>query len=177
MEGYVDPVRDIEVINTELMLADLETVEKRIAKVEKLVRTGDKDYRLELDLCHQIQDSLGRGIAARNIDLDCKQKNTFRELHLLTAKKTLYVANVSEEVLKGEKDYIRKVEDIAEKDGSKAVVICGDMEAEIAEFTEDERKEFLIDLGLEESGLQKLIRAGYDLLGLITFYTTVGRLC
>ncbi|MBE9547406.1 MAG: redox-regulated ATPase YchF [Proteobacteria bacterium] len=174
MDGTVDPARDIKIVNTELILADIETVEKRMAKVEKQAKTGDKTSRAELDICHRIQDSLGMGVAARNIDLDEKQKKAFRELHLLTAKKILYVANVSEEVLKGGKDYIGNVEDIAEKEESKVITICGDMEAEIAELAEDERKEFLDDLGLEESGLRKLIRAGYDLLGLITFYTTVG---
>ena len=174
MDGSVDPKRDIEIVNTELLLADIETVEKRIAKVERLEKTGDKTSHMELNLCYRIQDSLGKGTSAKNMDLDEKQKNLFREFHLLTAKKTLYVANVSEEVLKGGKDYIRNVEGIAEKEESKVIVICGDMEAEIAELTEDERKEFLDDLGLEESGLRKLIREGYDLLGLITFYTTVG---
>ena len=174
MDGTVDPARDIEIVNTELILADLETVEKRIAKVEKQAKTGDKASHVELDFCHRIQDFLGRGVAARNIDLDEKQEKAFGELYLLTAKKTLYVVNVSEEVLKGGKDYIRNVEDIAEKEGSNVITICGDMEAEIAELEEGERKEFLADLGLEESGLRKLIREGYDILGLITFYTTVG---
>ncbi|MEA1936432.1 MAG: redox-regulated ATPase YchF [Thermodesulfobacteriota bacterium] len=174
MDGTVDPARDIEIVNMELILADLETVEKRIAKVEKQAKTGDKASHVELDFCHRIQDFLGRGVAARNIDLDEKQKKAFGELYLLTAKKTLYVVNVSEEVLKGGKDYIRNVEDIAEKEGSNVIAICGDMEAEIAELEEGERKEFLADLGLEESGLRKLIREGYDILGLITFYTTVG---
>jgi len=174
MDGFIDPARDIEIVNTELILADLETVERRIAKTERLAKAGDKASREELNLCYHIRDSLGKGIAARNIDLDEKQKKTCKELYLLTAKKTMYVANVNEEVLKGEKDYTRKVEDIAEKEGSKVIVICGDMEAEIAELEENERKEFLADLGLEESGLRKLIREGYDLLELITFYTTVG---
>lgn len=174
VDGSVDPVRDIEVVNTELILADMETVEKRIARVESPAKTGNKACRRELDFCHRIHGLLGRGIFARNIELDIEQKELFRELHLLTAKKTLYVANVSEEVLMGEKDYVKKVEGIARKEGAKVVVICGDMEAEIAEFAEDERKGFLSALGLEESGLEKLIRAGYDLLGLITFYTAVG---
>ncbi|MDO9527596.1 MAG: redox-regulated ATPase YchF [Syntrophales bacterium] len=174
MDGTVDPARDIEIVNTELILADIETVEKRIAKVEKQAKTGDKASHVELDFCHRIQDSLGRGVAARNIDLDEKQKKTLREFFLLTAKEVLYVANVDEEVLKGGKDHIFKIEDIAEKEEAKVIVICGDMEAEIAELEEDERKEFLDDLGLQESGLRKLIREGYDLLGLITFYTTVG---
>ena len=173
--GPVDPVRDVEIVNAELMLADLETVEKRIVKIDRLAKSGDKAFRKELEVCQRVQDSLGRGIVARNaFEHGDEENEIFGDLHLLTAKKVLYVANVSEAVLKGEGRYVERIEEIAKKDGSKVVTICGDMEAEIAELEEDERKEFLEDLGLEESGLQKLIKAGYDLLGLITFYTTVG---
>ncbi len=173
--GPVDPVRDIEIVNAELMLADLETVEKRIVKIDRMVKSGDKAFRKELDVCQSVRDSLGRGIVALNaFDLGDEENKILGELHLLTAKKVLYVANVSEAVLKGEGRYVERIEEITKKDGSKVITICGDMEAEIAELEEDERKEFLEDLGLEESGLQKLIKAGYDLLGLITFYTTVG---
>ncbi len=174
MSGSIDPARDIEIVNTELILADLETVERRIAKTERIAKGGDKVSDKELSLCYHIKDSLEKNIAARNIALDEKQKKALRDFFLLTAKKVLYVANVDEEVLKEGKDYIFKIKDIAEKEEAKVIVICGDMEAEIAELEEDERKEFLDDLGLEESGLRKLIREGYDLLGLITFYTTVG---
>ncbi len=172
--GSIDPACDIEVVNTELMLADIETVERRIAKVERLAKGGDKASHKELDLCYHIKDSLEKNIAVRNIDFNEEQKKILKDFFLLTAKKVLYVANVDENVLKGKKDYILKIEDIAEKEGTKVIVICGDMEAEIAELEEDEKKEFLDDLGLEESGLRKLIREGYDLLELITFYTTVG---
>ncbi len=174
MSGSIDPARDIETVNTELILADLETVERRITKAERLAKGGDKASHDELNLCYYIKDSLENNIAARNIDLDEEQKKTLGDFFLLTAKEVLYVANVDEEVLKGGKDYIFKIDDIAEKEKAKVIVICGDMEAEIAALEEDERKEFLDDLGLEESGLRKLIREGYDLLGLITFYTTVG---
>jgi len=173
--GPVDPVRDVEIVNAELMLVDLETVEKRIVKIDRLVKSGDKAFRKELVVCQRVQDSLGRGIVARNaFEPGDEENEILGDLHLLTAKKVLYVANVSEAVLKGEGRYVERIEEIAKKDGSKVITICGDMEAEIAELEEDERKEFLEDLGLEESGLQKLIKAGYDLLGLITFYTTVG---
>ena len=172
--GPVDPIRDIEIINAELMLADLETVEKRIAKVERLAKSRDKQHARELKACQKLGDGLGKGIAARSITLDEGEQEILNELHLLTDKKVLYVANVSESVLKGEGNYVKEVEKIVERDEAAVIAICGDMEAEIAELPLEERKEFLIDLGLEESGLQKLIRSGYTLLDLITFYTTTG---
>jgi len=174
MDGSVDPVRDIGIVNTELLLADLETTGKRFLKMEKLVRTGDKNAMGELQLCRKLQDFLGKEIPARKIAVDDELQRIMRDLHLLTAKKVLYVANVSEEVLKKGNGYISSVKALADDEGSKVVTICGDLEAEMMELPEDERKVFLEDLGLEESGLEKLIRAGYELLGLITFYTTVG---
>jgi GTP-binding protein YchF len=174
MDGSVDPVRDIGIVNTELLLADLETAGKRFLKMEKLVRTGDKNAMGELQLCRKLQDFLGKEIPARKITVDDEFKRLMKDLHLLTAKKVLYVANVSEEVLKRGDGYISGVKALADDEGSKVVTICGDLEAEMMELPEDERKVFLEDLGLEESGLEKLIRAGYELLGLITFYTTVG---
>ncbi|MBN2515628.1 MAG: redox-regulated ATPase YchF [Deltaproteobacteria bacterium] len=172
--GPVDPVRDIEIINAELMLADLETVEKRIVKVERLAKSKDKQHARVLKACHKLEDGLGKGIAARSITLDEGELEILCDLHLLTDKKVLYAANVSESVLKGEGIYVKEIEAIAERDGAGVVTICGDMEAEIAELPFEERKEFLMDLGLEESGLQKLVRSGYALLDLITFYTTTG---
>lgn len=172
--GSVDPARDIDIINTELIIADLETVEKRIAKVDRLAKTGDKFARKEFNTCLHIKDILAKGTPARKINLHDDEEITLRDLHLLTAKKILYVANVNEDQLKGNGTYIQQVESIAQMEGSKAIGICGDLEAEICELPKEEQKEFLRDLNLQESGLQKLIREGYDLLGLITFYTTVG---
>jgi GTP-binding protein YchF len=172
--GIVDPARDIDIITAELMLADLETVEKRIAKVERLAKSKDKQHARELKACHKLEDGLGKGSAARSITLDEGEREILSDLHLLTDKKMLYVANVSESVLKGEGNYVKEIETIAERDGAGVVTICGDMEAEMAELPFEERKEFLMDLGLEESGLQKLVRSGYALLDLITFYTTTG---
>ena len=173
MNGAIDPVRDMEIINTELLLADLETLEKRMEKTQRLLKTGDKSLRRALDAYARYQDALGRGIAARNVD-DGENQDVIDELNLLTSKKALYVANVSEAVLKGKSGYIQQVETFAEKEGAKVIVICGDMEAEIASLSPEERREFLEDLGLKESGLHQLIRFGYEILGLITFYTTVG---
>jgi GTP-binding protein YchF len=172
--GVVDPARDIEIINTELIIADLETVEKRMAKVERLAKTGDKHTRKEFDTCLHIKHTLAKGTPVRRSIFSSDEELLLRDLHLLTDKKILYAANVSESVLKGDNDYIQKVKSIALQEGSKVIVICGDLEAEIAELSTDEQREFLRDLGLQESGLQKLIREGYDLLNLITFYTTVG---
>jgi len=174
VHGTIDPVYDMEVVNTELILADLETIEKRIEKDQKLVKTGDRTVRKDLDACLHIKQLLGQGVAAKNIVLEHEAVEFIRELHLLTAKKVLYVANVSEAVLKDDRRYIEQVRKYAEKENSRAIVICGDLEAEITLLPREERREFLADLGLKESGLETLIREGYELLGLITFYTTVG---
>ena len=173
MTGAIDPVRDMEIINTELLLADLETLEKRLEKTERLLKTGDKSLRRALDAYARYRNELGRGIAARNVGHE-EDLDVIDDLHLLTSKKVLYVANVSEAVLKGKSGYIQQVEAFADKESARVLVICGDMEAEIASLSPEERREFLEDLGLKESGLHQLIRFGYEILGLITFYTTVG---
>jgi ribosome-binding ATPase len=173
VDGTVDPVRDIEVINTELILADIDTIEKRREKTERLLKTGDKTIRTALDFYERCLGALNRGLAARNM-ASSDHDEILDELGLLTSKKILYVANVSEAVLQGKSDYIKRIEKIAGQEGSKVVVICGDLEAEIQALSKDERREFMDDLGLHESGLYQLIRTGYELLGLITFYTTVG---
>lgn len=174
VHGAVAPADDIEVVKMELILADLETVEKRIEKAEKSARGGNRPHHGTIELYHMIRESLGKNIPVRNIELSPEKEAILSELNLITAKKVLYVANVGEAELKGEGGYADTVAGIANMDGSEMVVICGDMEAEIAALPEDDRREFLEDLGLNESGLQKLIRAGYNLLNLITFYTTAG---
>lgn len=175
VNGAIDPVRDIETITTELILADLETLDKKIAKVDRLAKSGGKFARKEVALYERVQNFLNKNIFLRNLSIVDEEKENLRDLHLLTAKKVLYVLNVSEAILKEkDHDYIKAVKSIAEKEGSKVIVICGDLEAEISELPRKEQQEFLYDLGLAESGLQQLIREGYDLLGLITFYTTVG---
>jgi len=173
VDGTIDPVRDMDIINTELILADLESIEKRIEKTERLLKTGDKTLRKTLDAYSEYRDALGRGIPARNIP-HADRSNILNELGLLTSKKILYVANVSEAVLRGASDYIRRMERIAGQEGTKVIVICGDIEAELLSLSREERREFLEDLGLQESGFNQLIRTGYELLGLVTFYTTVG---
>ena len=172
--GDVDPERDVDIINTELIIADLETLENRIAKIGRLAKTGEKIARKELDTCQRIKEVLATGTTAREMAFQEDEQIIARDLHLLTAKKVLYVSNVSEAVLKGATDCIEKVESIARKERSEAIAICGDVEAEIAELPREEQQVFLKAMGIEESGLSKLIREAYNLLGFITFYTTVG---
>ena len=172
--GAVAPADDIEVVKMELILADLETVEKKIEKMEKSARGGTGSQHGEQELYHRIRESLGKNIPVRNIELSSGDETILSEINLITARKVLYVANVSESELKERGKYTDTVEKTAKSDGSEAIIICGDMEAEIADLPEDDRREFLEDLGLNESGLQKLITAGYRLLDLITFYTAAG---
>ena len=175
VHGSVDPVRDIEIVNTELILADLETIERRIEKSERLLKTGDKSLVRQIDALNHIADELGRGMPARAGMADIKDIEILADLRLLTAKPVLYVANVSEEVLTQKKGaYVEQVAQLSHREEAQHIVICGDMEAEIAVLPPEERREFLEDLHIEESGLEKLIKAGYALLKLITFYTTAG---
>lgn len=174
VDGSVDPLRDLDIVQMELILADLETIEKRIEKAEKLAKVGDKDARKSLDIYHLIRDGLGKGLPSSAIPRHEDFDEALLDLHLLTTKKMLIVANISEAILKGDGQLLKTLQTRAVEDGSRVIAICGDLEAEIAALPPDERTEFLKDMGLQESGLEKLIHAGYDLLGLITFYTTVG---
>lgn len=169
----LDPVRDIEIINTELILADLQTLEKRINKVERMSRIGAKEASLELEVFKRVQEILNQGKMARNLDLTDDQKRILSELSLLTAKPVFYVANVDQKELKEDGHYLMSMREWVKKDGSKMVVICGDLEAEISELKEEERDEFRKELGLEGSSLERLVEVGYEVLELITFYTTV----
>ncbi len=174
VDGTVDPLRDLDIVQMELILADLETIEKRIEKAEKLAKVGDKDARKTLELYHQIHDGLGKGVPVSAMPRHEDWDACLPDLHLLTAKKMLIVANISEAILKTDGDLVRRLEEKAYAEGNGIIAICGDLEAEITELPTEERTEFLKDMGLQESGLEKLIHAGYKLLDLITFYTTVG---
>jgi GTP-binding protein YchF len=171
--GSLDPVRDAEVVNTELILADLQTLEKRVAKAEKLYRVGTKEAVLELEVCRELQSLLNGGRRAGLLHLSGEREKVFTDLHLLTAKPVFYIANVDQEELKREGLCLRVFAEWAERNGSGVVVICGDLEAELAELKEEEREEFRRELGLERSSLERLIQVGYEVLGLVTFYTTV----
>ncbi|MFB3925801.1 MAG: redox-regulated ATPase YchF [Syntrophales bacterium] len=170
----IDPVSDIEIVNTELLLADIETIERRIEKLQRQARAGDKSATREIEICRRVKSSVNRGIPARNLSLDQEGMDLIRVMGLLTFKKVVYAANVSEKELRGNGACLKRVEDYAAAEGSKCIAICGDLESEIAELPEEERKAFLEDMGLEESGLEKLVKAGYEILDLITFYTTAG---
>lgn len=171
VDGSVDPVRDIEVIQTELNLSDLDTVDKRISRSEKQARSGDKKLQEELAVLVKVREAMNNGKSALSCDLNAEERLILRDLHLITDKPVLYVANVSEDDLDGKHPFVEQVRSHAQSEGAEFVIICGKIEAEIAELSEDEKVEFLQDLGLEESGLDRMIHAGYKLLGLITYFT------
>jgi ribosome-binding ATPase len=171
VSGSVDPVRDIEIIKTELALSDLDTVEKKFQRVEKQAKSGDKKFKDEADLYLKVKAALERGDEVRGIPESDDERLWFRDLHLLTGKPVLYVANVAEDDLEGKHPFVAQVRELAAREGAKAVVICGRIEAEISELEGEEKELFLAEMGLSESGLDRLIRGGYELLGLITYFT------
>ena len=166
----IDPVRDIEIINTELQLADLETIEKGIARVNGVAKSGDKEALETKKFLETVQAHIDSGNHARTLSLTVEQKRELRDLHLLTMKPVLYIANVDENGFE-DNAHLDAVRHIADGEDSALVVICNKLEAEIAELEDEERQEFLNDLGVQEPGLDRLIRAGYALLGLQTYFT------
>ncbi len=171
--GSIDPVRDIEVVNTELILADLQTLEKRIAKTDKMHRVGAKEAALELEVYREVQSVLDHGQRAGSLHMTGEKETILLDLHLLTAKPVFYVANVDQKAVKGEGACLNAVMERAVEEGNKVVLICGDLEAELAQLKEEEREEFRRELGLEGSSLERLVEVGYATLSLATFYTTV----
>ncbi|MCL6452840.1 MAG: redox-regulated ATPase YchF [Alicyclobacillus sp.] len=172
VSGSVDPSRDIETIEVELILADLETVERRLERARKNLKSGDKKAVLEVQALERIQGALSDSRPARTVALSEEEAPLLRDLHLLTAKPVLYAANVGESDVTGrDNPYVQQVEQRATAEGAEVVVICAQLEAEIAELEGEDRAAFLADLGLAESGLDKLIRAAYHLLGLRTYFT------
>jgi len=171
--GSIDPQRDIEVVNTELILADLQTLEKRISKADKMYRVGTKEAAMELEVCREVQSVLNQGRGARSLRMTGEKETVFSDLHLLTAKPVFYVANVDQKELKGEGSCLKAVTERAVKEGNNVVPICGDLEAELAQLREEEREDFRRELGLEGSSLERIVEVGYKTLSLVTFYTTV----
>jgi GTP-binding protein YchF len=172
VEGAPDPVRDIEIINLELIIADLDSVEKRVAKVEKLARGGNKEAIIEFELCKRVKDVLGQGKPARTIEVSEAEEPAFKSLQLMTSKPILYAANVDEENVSNlDAPMTKRVFEIAKAEKARAVVICGKIEAEISELPAEDRKGYLETLGMTESGLDRVIREAYDLLGLISYFT------
>ena len=172
VSGRIDPLDDIDTINTELILADMEHVEKRIAKTTKNLK-GDKSLQKELDLLNRINSHLQEGKSARAMDLTEEEAETVKGFELLSFKPIIYVVNVSEDDAAddGSNEMVNKVRDFAATEGAEVVVICAEIEQEISELEPEEKALFLEDLGISESGLDKLVKASYKLLSLISFLT------
>lgn len=173
VDGNIGPSRDIETINIELMFSDMEILERRIAKTSKLAK-NDKDARKELEVLEMLKTALEDGVSLRTLELSDEDQLILDSLNLLTNKPVIYGANVTEDdlVTDGEgNEYVAEVMKLAEAEGSKAFVICAKIEEEISELEDDEKKEFLQDMGITSTGLDKLVAASYDLLGLISYLT------
>jgi GTP-binding protein YchF len=171
VSGRVSPADDIEVINTELALADLDTVEKKIQRAEKMARSGDKKAKEEVEFYLRVKTRLEQVRKLKGVVENEDERQWMRELHLLSDKPVLYVANVAEDDLEGKHPNVAQVREIAAQEGAGVVTICGQLEAEISELDGEEKQAFLQDMGLAEPGLDRLIRSGYELLGLITYFT------
>ncbi|BCJ87505.1 redox-regulated ATPase YchF [Effusibacillus dendaii] len=171
--GKVDPLSDIETINLELIFADLESVERRMERARKGLKGGDKKAQQEVDVLERLKSAFENGKPARSVEMDEEERLLIRDLHLLTIKPVLYVANVSEEEVANADDnpYVQKVRDFAAGENAEVVVISAKVESEIAELEGEDRDLFLQELGLQESGLDRLIKGAYKLLGLITYFT------
>lgn len=173
VEGSIDPLRDIEIINTELCLADMESVEKRQERLVKLAKTGDKKVKLEQAVMEKVMAGLSEAVPARRLGLTEEEQEFLGELHLLTMKPVLYITNVSEGEVADQSgnEHVQAVKKYAAEENAEVIVVSAKMESEIAELQEDEAKEYLEMAGLEETGLDRLIKAGFKLLGLMTFLT------
>jgi len=172
VDGSIDPVRDLEVISMELVMADLETVAKRLKKATSQAKSGDKKLIAEAAFLEKLQAVLDEGKPARVLEPENDpERNLLRDLCLLTTKPVLYVANVSEEDLAHGNEFVDRLQQVAADEGASVVAIAGGIEQELSVLDPEEQKEFLADMGMEEPGLNRLIHAGYDLLGLITFFT------
>ncbi len=171
VEGHIDPASDIDTINTELLLSDMEILERRIQKTSKAAK-ADKSMQGEVELLNRIYSWLGEGKNARSMELDEDEAAFVKTLDLLSYKPIIYVANVSDsDIASEDNEYVKKVRQIAESENAEVTVICAELESEVAELDDEERSLFLNELGIEESGLDQLIKASYSLLDLISFLT------
>lgn len=173
VEGNVDPIRDIEIINVELMLADLEVVDNRLNRIgKKATMSKDKDALKEVALMNKLKKALEENIPIRKIELDEEEQKMIKAFNLLTSKPIIYMANISlEDIVKDTNSYVEKVREYASKEGAKVITVCAKIESELSELNDLDKEEFLKDLGIKESGLDKLIKATYSLLGLETYFT------
>ena len=172
VDGGIDPIRDIETINLELVFADIETVDKRLDKAKKMLK-ADKKYQAEIDLLTKIKIALENGIPARSLEYNEDEKNMLKEMFLLTSKPIIYIANVSEEqIADAENDVnVKKVKEYAQKENAEVIPLCVKIEEELSTLEDEDKKEMLEALGLKESGLDTLIKKSYNLLGLMSFLT------
>ena len=170
VSGKIKPLEDIEIINTELALADLDSIEKQYQKAVKLSRTGDKEAKDLVVLYERLREHLDQGKPSRSLSVDDKEQEILREIPLLTGKPTMYIANVSEDGFENN-PLLEQVKELAKAENAVVVAVCASMEAEIAELDDDEKMDFLEEIGQTEPGLNRVIRAGYELLGLHTYFT------
>ena len=170
VDGSIDPIRDIETINLELVFADLETVNKRLEKAKKLLK-GDKTYKAEIDLLEKVKETLEQGKPARILELSEEEKEIIKDSFLLTMKPILYVTNISENEISEDNEYVKKVREYAKNENAKVIKLCVKIEEELSGLEDKDKKEMLEALGMDESGLDKVIKESYDLLGLMSFLT------
>ena len=172
VSGSIDPIKDVEVINVELQLADLEVIENRLNRMGKKARlANDKEAMKEAELLEKVKENLEKNINPRNLELTEEELKILKPFNLLTLKPIIYVANVNEDEINTENEYVKKLKQYASKEKTEVVVICAKIESELSELDDEDKKEFLKDLGIEESGLDKLIKSSYKLLGLSTYLT------
>ena len=172
VEGRISPKDDIDIIDTELVLADLESVEKRLAKVRTSAKSGDKKYLPEIEMLEKMYDHLSEGKTGRSLDATQEESEYYDSLFLLTTKKVIYVANIAEsDIGKPDNDYVKQVREVAAAENAKVIVLSAKVEAELSALDKEDRELFREELGIKESGLSMLITAGYELLGLISYLT------
>ena len=173
VDGNVDPIRDIEIINLELIFADLESLDKRLERVKRLAKLGSKESFGEVSVLEKVKEALEQNKPVRSLELAPEEQEIVKQLFLLSSKPVIYVANISEEDLMSgdENEYVKKVKEYAAKEEAEVITIAAKLEAELAELAEEEKQEMLAAYGLKEPGLNKLIKSCYKLLGLITFFT------
>jgi GTP-binding protein YchF len=168
--GKIDPASDIDIINTELALADLDTIEKAVNRLARAAKSGSKDMLVQKNLADRLFAHLSEGHSARSLEMSTEERLAAREFHLITIKPLMFIANVNEDGFENN-PYLNTVREIAVREGAVVVPVCAEMESELSQLEDDERDEFLAGMGLDEPGLNRVIRAGYDLLGLQTYFT------
>ena len=172
VEGEANPLRDVEIIDVEFIFCDLEVVDNRLSRIEKkAVSTKDKDALKEVELLKRIKEALENNVPARKLEYTKDDLKILKAFNLLTMKPIIYVANIKEESIGNDNDYVKELKEYAKKDNAEVIVLCAKIEEELSSFENEEKDAFLAELGIEESGLDKLIKASYHLLGLQTYFT------